>query len=71
MKEWLRKFMQGRYGVDQLSNAMITLSIILVIISIFTKVSIVNYVAMIVLALSISGFFLEMYIRDMMRILNF
>ena len=52
MKEWLKKVMQGRYGVDQLSNAMITLSIILVIISVFTKSSIVNYAAMVILALS-------------------
>lgn len=52
MKEWLRKFMTGRYGVDQLSNAMITLSIILVIISLVTKNNIVNYVGMFILAIS-------------------
>ena len=52
MKERLRKVMQGRYGVDQLSNAMITLSVILVVISIFTKSSYANIAAMVILALS-------------------
>ena len=43
MKNRLRNFMVGRYGVDQLSNAMLTASILIVIINIFAKIQVLNY----------------------------
>lgn len=48
---WLRRVMQGRYGVDQLSNAMILLAFILMIINLFLDFVIINIVITAVLAL--------------------
>ncbi|SHI75902.1 hypothetical protein [Lutispora thermophila] len=50
--DWFRRMMAGRYGVDQLSNAMILLSIVLLIISSLIGSSIINMLAMIMLILS-------------------
>jgi predicted RNA-binding Zn-ribbon protein involved in translation (DUF1610 family) len=52
MKEWLRKVMTGRYGVDQLSHALLILSIILMVLGAIFRVGILNNLAMIVLVLS-------------------
>lgn len=52
MKEKLAKFMSGRYGVDQLSNAMITLSIILIILSAVLELGGLNILGLAVLILS-------------------
>lgn len=49
---WFRRFMIGRYGVDQLSNAMFLFSIILLIFSSLFRSVIVNTFAMIILILS-------------------
>ncbi|MDD2481309.1 MAG: zinc ribbon domain-containing protein [Lutispora sp.] len=46
---WFRKMMVGRYGMDQLSNAMLILSILLLAISSFTRLSVINALAMIIL----------------------
>lgn len=35
MKKWLAKIMVGRYGADQLTNAMLTVSMILLVVSLF------------------------------------
>jgi len=49
---WLQRFMIGRYGVDQLSKAMLILTFILLIISTFTKSSVINAIAVVILALT-------------------
>lgn len=49
---WLRKFMTGRYGVDQLSTGLISVSLILLIINIFFRNQIVSSISMIILLLS-------------------
>jgi len=49
---WLKKVMAGRYGVDQLSNGMLTLSIIIIVISMLTKVNELSSIAMLILAVS-------------------
>ena len=43
MKNRLRNFMVGRYGVDHLSNAMLTASILALIINLFAKIQVLNY----------------------------
>lgn len=43
---WFRKFMTGRYGVDQLSNLILILSIILMIIGGTGKIQLLNYIGM-------------------------
>lgn len=43
---WFRKFMAGRYGVDQLSNLILILSIILMIIGGTGKIQLLNYIGM-------------------------
>ena len=35
---WLKKFMMGRYGVDHLSNAMLLISILILVANIFLKI---------------------------------
>lgn len=51
---WLKKIMAGRYGGDQLSMALIFLSIILIFISGFsTKLRVFSYLSYIPLVLSI------------------
>ena len=42
MKKWLAKVMVGRYGVDQLTNAMLVLSMVLLMVALFFGNSIVN-----------------------------
>lgn len=39
MKEWLKKFMQGRYGQDNLNRALIVICLIFILISVFTGIS--------------------------------
>ena len=42
MKKWLAKVMVGRYGVDQLTNALLVLSMVLLVIALFFGNSVVN-----------------------------
>ncbi|WP_310601968.1 hypothetical protein [Anaerosporobacter sp.] len=44
---WLRKVMNGRYGVDQLSIALLVISVILTIVGIFPKVHVFSTLAII------------------------
>ena len=46
---WLRKIMNGRYGVDQLSMALMGISVLFSILSIFVKSPIINILYMITL----------------------
>ena len=41
---WLRKFMIGRYGPDQLSIAMLFLSLVLSMVLFFFPASVLNYI---------------------------
>lgn len=54
---WFRRFMIGRYGMDQLSNAMLVLSIILLVISLLFGSGIINSLAMAVLILCYARMF--------------
>ena len=49
---WLRKIMIGRYGVDQLSMALMGASILFSILSIFIKSPIITILYMITLILA-------------------
>lgn len=49
---WLRKIMTGRYGVDQLSNGMLVVSVILFVINMFIKNNIVSYIGTVIIFLS-------------------
>ena len=74
MKNWLTKVMAGRYGVDHLSNALITLSIVLLLLSAIFKSSILNTGAMVVLALSYFRIFsrnINKRYQENMKFLNF
>lgn len=50
---WLKKFMNGRYGVDQLSMALIVVSILLTFISEISRLPILSYLSLVPLALCI------------------
>ncbi|WP_422487091.1 hypothetical protein [Gudongella sp. DL1XJH-153] len=60
MKNWLQKFMRGRYGVDQLSNFMVVISVTLILASILTSYTILNTAGLVVLGL---GYF-RIFSRD-------
>jgi len=49
MKEKFIRFMQGRYGVDQLNRFLSVFSIVLLLISMFVKVGILYYAALAVI----------------------
>ena len=63
MRNWLQKFMRGRYGVDQLSNFMVTIGVILILVSILTKYSILNTAGLVVIGLS----YFRIFSRDINR----
>ncbi|MDD2447147.1 MAG: hypothetical protein PHY91_05620 [Tissierellia bacterium] len=52
MKEKFRRFMSGRYGFDQLSNALITVSIIFILLSAGLQSSVLNTLGFVVLFFS-------------------
>ena len=55
--------MRGRYGVDQLSNFMVTIGVILILVSILTKYSILNTAGLVVIGLS----YFRIFSRDINR----
>lgn len=60
MKNWIQKFMMGRYGLDQLSNAMFILSIVVILGSVLLKNDVLNTAGIIILLLS----YLRMFSRN-------
>ena len=51
MKERFRRFMTGRYGNDQLNQLLSIVSVVLLIVAIFTKWTLVYLLAVILIAL--------------------
>lgn len=49
--DWLRRVMNGRYGVDQLSIALLVISVILTIVGIFPKTQVFSTLTLIPLLL--------------------
>lgn len=49
--DWLRRVMNGRYGVDQLSIALLVISVILTIVGIFPKTHVFSTLTLIPLLL--------------------
>ena len=50
MKEKLRRFMVGRYGVDQLNRFLIIFSMVLLVIDLFTRHVLLSFISMAILA---------------------
>ena len=50
MKQWLRQFMAGRYGVDQLSMAMAICSMVLMLVSRVFRLRLLYWIAVAMLA---------------------
>ena len=50
MRERMQRFMAGRYGTDQLSKMYLAVTFILLIVSMFSKLSIIYLVALLLLA---------------------
>lgn len=49
---WLKKFMTGRYGVDNLSNAMLVISILLLVANAFLKLPILGTIVTVIIFIS-------------------
>jgi len=49
LREKLARFMQGRYGVDDLSKALMYLGIVVIIISMFTRWSVMTLIGWVLL----------------------
>lgn len=49
---WLKKFMTGRYGVDHLSNAMLTISILILIANVFLKIPVLSSFVTVIIFIS-------------------
>ena len=49
--KWLKKFMTGRYGVDQLSMALLVVSIFISILSSFVRVWVIEILNIVVLVI--------------------
>jgi ribosomal protein S27E len=54
MRNWLRNFMIGRYGPDQLYLAMITSAVVLCLISALTRLQVLNLLALLLMALAVA-----------------
>lgn len=63
MQDKFRRFMQGRYGADQLSRFLTTVALILIIINLFLRTGILNYL---VLAILVYCYY-RMFSRDYNR----
>lgn len=50
---WLQRFMMGRYGMDQLSIALLILSFLLTLIAMLAKLPLLSYLSYVPLCLSI------------------
>ncbi len=48
---WLKKIMNGRYGTDQLSMALLIFSILLTLVSELSKLPVLSYISLLPLAL--------------------
>lgn len=59
---WLRKVMKGRYGVDQLSIALLAISVILTIVGIFPRSHVLSTLALVPLLIC--------YLRTFSRSIN-
>lgn len=49
MKEKIRRYMQGRYGMDELSKLLMTLSIVIIVLASLTRNSMVNLIGFFVI----------------------
>src|SRR5699024_12340732 len=74
MKNWFRKFMAGRYGVDQLSIATLILSIVLAIVFMFFPYKIIRYIYLGILIITYFRIFsrdTNKRYRENLKFLNF
>ena len=46
MREKLRRFMQGRYGADQLSRFLTAIGLVLIILNLFVHSNVIVYLVM-------------------------
>ncbi|MGI6160434.1 MAG: zinc finger domain-containing protein [Christensenellales bacterium] len=57
MKDWLRRFMYGRYGQDHLNRFLSIVALIILVASMITRSSILNTLALIILIFNIFRMF--------------
>ena len=63
MREKLRRFMQGRYGADQLSRFLTAIGLVLIILNLFVRSNIIVYLVMAILVYC----YYRMFSRDYNR----
>ena len=64
---WLRKFMYGRYGVDQLSNFMFVFYVVLVLLQMFFRRTPAGMVLMLVSYVVVFLYFFRTFSRNIYR----
>ena len=50
---WLSKFMQGRYGIDQLSRTLVIAALVFTVLGSLTKLAVLTYISYIILGICI------------------
>lgn len=58
---WFRKFMSNRYGVDELSNFMVIISIVIFIIYKITNISLLNWISLLTIGFAYYRVFSKNY----------
>lgn len=63
MKEKLRRFMQGRYGMDELGNLLVWITLIIFVINLFVGFPVLYWIAVVLLIFSYSRMLSKNYAR--------
>lgn len=53
VRQWLTRFMAGRYGMDQLNTAMIVLYLILYVVFLFTHWVVLDFIVLVLLFVTV------------------
>lgn len=67
-EEKIRKFMYGRYGPDELYKFLFELYIVLIIINLFIRSNILNFISLLVIIYMLFRFFPKKSIKDQKKI---
>ena len=70
MRRRLEEFMQGRYGADEFSRFIMAVTLVLLILNMFTRIPLLYLLALVFLGYVISGCFPEIFQREAVKIMR-